>query len=34
MGYDGPLVAGLVTVSTLLGLLSLPFAISLIGLLP
>ena len=29
MGYNGPLVAGLVTLSTLLGLLSLPFAIAL-----
>jgi hypothetical protein len=27
MGYDGAFVAGLVTVSTLLGLLSLPFAL-------
>lgn len=31
MGYNGPLVAGLVTLSTLAGLLSLPFAISLAG---
>ena len=29
MGYNGPLVAGLVTLSTLMGLLSLPFAIAL-----
>jgi len=29
MGYNGPYVAGLVTLSTLLGLLSLPFALSL-----
>ena len=28
MGYDGALVAGLVTLSTLLGMLSLPFALS------
>ena len=34
MGYNGPLVAGLVTLSTLLGLLSLPFAISLSTLRP
>lgn len=27
MGYDGPYVAGLVTLSTLLGMLSLPFAL-------
>ena len=27
MGYDGALVAGLVTLSTLLGMLSLPFAL-------
>jgi predicted permease len=31
MGYDGTLVAGLVTLSTLLGLFSLPFAMILIG---
>ena len=31
MGYNGPYVAGLVTLSTLLGVLSLPFALSLIG---
>ena len=29
MGYNGPFVAGLVTISTLLGLASLPFALSL-----
>jgi malonate transporter and related proteins len=29
MGYDGALVAGLVTLSTLLGMVSLPFALSL-----
>ena len=29
MGYNGPFVAGLVTLSTLLGVLSLPFALSL-----
>jgi malonate transporter len=34
MGYNGPLVAGLVTLSTLLGLLSLPLAIALAGLTP
>ena len=34
MGYNGPLVAGLVTLSTLLGLLSLPFAIALSTLRP
>ena len=27
MGYDGPYVAGLVTLSTLLGLVSLPLAL-------
>jgi len=27
MGYDGPYVAGLVTLSTMLGLVSLPFAL-------
>ena len=31
MGYDGAFVAGLVSLSTLLGTLSLPFALSLIG---
>jgi hypothetical protein len=31
MGYNGPYVAGLVTLSTLAGMLSLPFALSLIG---
>ncbi|RYZ00138.1 MAG: AEC family transporter [Comamonadaceae bacterium] len=31
MGYNGALVAGLVTLSTLLGVLSLPFALSLIA---
>ncbi|QJC55940.1 hypothetical protein HC248_01224 [Polaromonas vacuolata] len=31
MGYNGGYVAGLVTLSTLLGLLSLPFALSLLG---
>jgi malonate transporter and related proteins len=30
MGYDGPFVAGLVTLSTVLGALSLPFALELI----
>jgi malonate transporter and related proteins len=30
MGFDGGYVAGLVTLSTLLGMLSLPFALSLI----
>jgi hypothetical protein len=30
MGFDGGFVAGLVTLSTLLGVLSLPFALSLI----
>ena len=34
MGYNGPLVAGLVTLSSLLGLLSLPFAIALSTLRP
>lgn len=29
MGYDGPYVAGLVTLSTLLGMASLPFALGL-----
>jgi hypothetical protein len=27
MGYNGPYVAGLVTLSTLLGMVSLPFAL-------
>jgi predicted permease len=31
MGYDGPYVAGLVTLSTLLGMASLPFAIALLS---
>jgi malonate transporter and related proteins len=31
MGFDGGYVAGLVTLSTLMGMLSLPFALSLIG---
>ena len=31
MGHDGAFVAGLVSLSTLLGTLSLPFALSLIG---
>jgi predicted permease len=31
MGYDGPLVAGLVTLSTLMGLVSLPLAMTLAG---
>jgi predicted permease len=30
MGYNGSYVAGLVTLSTLLGVLSLPFALSLL----
>ena len=30
MGYDGPYVAGLVTVSTLLGMASLPMALGLL----
>ena len=30
MGYNGPFVAGLVTLSTLLGVLSLPFALALL----
>jgi len=34
MGYDGPYVAGLVTLSTLLGMVSLPFALGLMGWLP
>lgn len=31
MGYDGPYVAGLVTLSTLLGMVSLPFAIGVLA---
>jgi predicted permease len=31
MGYDGAFVAGLVTLSTVLGVLSLPFALSFIS---
>jgi len=31
MGYNGPYVAGLVTLSTLLGMVSLPFALGLQG---
>lgn len=31
MGYNGPYVAGLVTLSTLLGLVSLPFALGVLG---
>ena len=31
MGYDGPYVAGLVTLSTLLGMLSLPFALGVLA---
>ena len=31
MGYNGPYVAGLVTLSTLLGMLSLPFALGVLG---
>jgi predicted permease len=34
MGYDGAYVAGLVTLSTLLGMASLPFALGLLRLLP
>jgi hypothetical protein len=30
MGYNGPFVAGLVTLSTLLGVASLPFALALL----
>jgi len=30
MGYNGPYVAGLVTLSTILGVASLPFALSLV----
>ena len=31
MGYDGPYVAGLVTLSTLLGMVSLPFALGVLA---
>jgi predicted permease len=31
MGYNGAYVAGLVTLSTLLGVLSLPFALGVLG---
>jgi predicted permease len=31
MGYDGTFVAALVTLSTLLGMLSLPFALSFVA---
>jgi hypothetical protein len=31
MGYNGPYVAGLVTLSTLTGLLSLPFALGVLN---
>jgi hypothetical protein len=31
MGYNGPYVAGLVTLSTLLGVVSLPFALGVLG---
>jgi hypothetical protein len=34
MGYNGPFVAGLVTLSTVLGMLSLPFALGVLGQLP
>ena len=34
MGYDGAYVAGLVTLSTLLGVASLPFALGVLGALP
>jgi predicted permease len=34
MGYNGPFVAGLVTLSTLLGMLSLPFALGVLRNLP
>ena len=34
MGYNGPFVAGLVTLSTVLGMLSLPFALGVLGKLP
>jgi malonate transporter and related proteins len=31
MGYDGPYVAGLITLSTLLGVASLPFALGVLA---
>ena len=31
MGYNGPYVAGLVTLSTVLGVASLPFALGVLG---
>jgi predicted permease len=31
MGYNGAYVAGLVTLSTLLGMVSLPFALGVLG---
>jgi predicted permease len=34
MGHNGPFVAGLVTMSTLLGMASLPLALSLAGMTP
>ena len=34
MGYNGPYVAGLVTLSTLLGMVSLPFALGVLGSIP
>jgi malonate transporter len=34
MGYNGPYVAGLVTLSTLLGIVSLPFALGVLGGMP
>jgi predicted permease len=34
MGYDGPFVAGLVSLSTLLGMASLPFALGVLRFLP
>ena len=34
MGYNGPYVAGLVTLSTLLGMVSLPFALGVLGNIP
>jgi predicted permease len=34
MGYDGPYVAGLVSISTLLGMVSLPFALGVLRFLP
>jgi malonate transporter and related proteins len=33
MGYNGPYVAGLVTLSTILGMVSLPFALGVLGVL-